>query len=65
MSTICLCPVLFGVNFTKILRAAFTLADPKSAKKVLNLTVLFALLVSAGVKAAYKTLMKLTPGLIK
>ena len=52
----------FAVNFTNILRAAFTLADPKSAKKLLNLTAFFALLVSAGVKAARRTLMKLTRG---
>ena len=54
-----------GVNFTNILRAAFVLADPKSTKKLLNLTVFFALLVSAGVKAARRTLVKLTPGLGK
>ena len=39
------------------------LADPKSAKKLLDLTVFFALLVSAGVKAAHRMLMKLTPNL--
>jgi len=47
-----------GVNFTNVLRAAFTRADPKSAKKLLNLTVFFALLGSACVKAACRTLMK-------
>ena len=36
-----------GVNSTNLLRAAFTRADPKSAIKLLNLTVLFALLGSA------------------
>ena len=51
-----------GVNFTNILQAAFTRADPKSAKKLLNLTVFFALSGSAGVKAARRTLVKLTPG---
>ena len=51
-----------GINFTNVLRAAFTFADPESAKKLLNLTVFFALLVSAGVKAAHRTLVKLTPG---
>ena len=35
-----------GVNFTNVLRAAFTRADPKSAKKQLNLTDIFALLGS-------------------
>ena len=49
------------VNFTNLLRAAFTLADPKSAKKLLDLTVFCTLLVSAHVKAAHRTLMKLTP----
>ena len=49
------------VNFTNILRAAFTRADPQSAKKLLNLTVFFALLGSGRVKAACRTLVKLTP----
>ena len=48
-----------GVNFTNVLRAAFTLADPKSAKKLLNLTVFFALLGSTSAKAARRTLLKL------
>ena len=51
-----------GFNFTNVLRAAFTLADPKSAKKLLNLTVFFALLGSMSAKAARRTLVKLTPG---
>ena len=38
-------------------------ADPKSATKLLNLTVFLALLGSAFVKAALKTLVKLTPDL--
>ena len=50
-----------GVNFNNVLPAAFTLADPKSAKKQLDLTVFFALLGSACVKAAHIMLMKLTP----
>ena len=50
-----------GVNFNKVPRAAFTLADPESPKKLLNLTVFFALLVSEGIKAARRTWMKLTP----
>ena len=53
-----------GVNFTNILQAAFTCADPKSAIKLLNLTVFFALLGSAHVKAARRTLVKLTPDFI-
>ena len=35
--------------------------DPKSAKKLLNLTVFMALLGSARIKAARKTLVKLKP----
>ena len=42
------------VDFTKILRAAFTHTDPKSAKKDSQLKQLFALLGSAEVKAARK-----------
>jgi len=49
------------VDFINILRAAFERADPKSAQKTDNLTVFFALLGSAHVKAARRTLMKLTP----
>ena len=52
------------VNFANILRAAFTCKDAKSAKKLLNLTVSFALLGSARVKAACRTLVKLTPDLL-
>ena len=50
-----------GVNFTNILRAAFTRADPKSAKKTVKLSSFIALLGSARVKAARRTLVKLTP----
>jgi len=49
-----------GVNSINILRVAFALADPDNAKKTDNLTVFFALLGYAGVKAARRTLMKLT-----
>jgi len=49
-----------GVNFTNVLRAAFTLTDPKSAKKTVKLSSFFALL---GVKAGSRMLVKLTPGL--
>ena len=48
-----------GVNFATILRAAFTRADPKSAKKTVKLSSFFALLGSAREKAAYKMLVKL------
>ena len=51
-----------GVNFTNALRAAFTRADPKSTKKLLNLMVFFALLGTARVKAAHRMFVKLTPG---
>ncbi len=50
-----------GVNFTNILRTAFTLADPKSVKMIDNLTVFFTLLGSASVKAVRRMLMKLSP----
>ena len=53
---------LSGFNFINVLPAAFTHVDPKSAKKLLDLTVFFALLGSLCVKAACRTLMKLTPG---
>jgi len=43
-------------RFHNILLTAFTLADPKSEKLTDILTVIFALLESALVKAAHKTL---------
>jgi len=49
------------VNFTNILRKAFTYTDPKSAKKTESLTVFFALWESARVKAACKIWLKSTP----
>ncbi len=52
------------VDFTNILRAAFMLADPKSAKNTVKQSVFFlALLGSACVKAGNIMLVKLTPGL--
>jgi len=51
-----------GANFTNILQAAFICADPKSVKETDSLTVFFALLWSACLKALIKMLMKLTPG---
>ena len=51
-----------GVNFTNVLRAAFALVDTKSAKKTVRLNSFFALLGSASVKAARRTLVKLNPG---
>jgi len=50
-----------GVNFINIQHTAFLLVDPKSVKKIDNLTVFFTLLESASVKAVRKTLMKLSP----
>jgi len=50
-----------GVNFTNILCAAFTRADPKSTKKTDDFTVFFVLLGSARVKASFEMLVKLTP----
>ena len=48
------------VNFINVFQAAFVSADPKSTKKTDNLSVFFALLGSARVKAARGTLMKST-----
>ena len=50
-----------GVNFTNILRAAITRADPNSAKKTVKLSSFIALLGSSHVKAARKMLVKKTP----
>ncbi len=49
------------MDFTNILLEAFTRADPKSVKNTDDLTVFFALLESAQIKALGKTLLKLTP----
>ncbi len=51
-----------ALNFANILRTAFTDADPKSVKKTVNWSIFFILLGSRSVKAARKTLVKLTPG---
>ena len=50
-----------GVNFTNVLQAAFTSADPKSTKKTVKLSSFIALLGFAHVKAAHRMLVKLTP----
>ena len=50
-----------GVNFINILWAAFTLPDPESTQKLLDLTVFLVLLVSGSLKAARRMLVKLTP----
>jgi len=41
-----------GVNFTKVLRAAFEHEDPESVKKTVKLSAFVALLGSAHPKAA-------------
>jgi len=52
-----------GVNFINIQRAAFTNAKvPKVQKKTVSLSAFFVLSGSAHIKAAHRTLMKLTPG---
>ena len=53
-----------SVNFINVLQAAFTLADPKSAKKTVKSSSFFALSGSVSVKAARRTLMKLTHGVV-
>jgi hypothetical protein len=57
--------LISGVNFTNILQAAFALVDPKSVKKIENLTVVFMPLGSAHVKAVRRTLMKLCPDRVR
>ncbi len=49
-----------GVKIINILRAVYMHTDPKSTKKTDSLTVFFALSGSVRVKAARKTLVKLT-----
>ncbi len=50
-----------GLNFINVLRSAFALVDPKIVKKTVKLSIFFTLLGSTSVKAARKTLVKLTP----
>jgi hypothetical protein len=45
-------------HFINILRSAFTLVDPESIKNAEHLDMLLG---SAGIKAARRTLMKLSP----
>ncbi len=49
------------VNFSNVLRSAFTNKDPKSKKRQSSHQCHFALLGSASVKATGKTFVKLTP----
>ncbi len=53
--------VIARVNFSKVLCAAFTCKNPKSAKIQSSHWRLFVPLGSAGVKVACKMLVKLTP----
>jgi len=54
---------MLHVNFTNILREAFTRADPKSAKRYRWLDLIFTLLGSVRKKSfEFKMLMKLTLG---
>ncbi len=50
------------LNFINVLCKAFTLADPKSVKKTVKLSIIFTLLGSTCIKAVRKTLVKLSPG---
>ena len=50
-----------GVNFINVFTGSFYACRSQKRKKLLNLTVFFALLGSALVKAARKMLVKLTP----
>jgi len=52
------------VNFTNALSAAFTITDPKSAKRQSCHQCLFTLLGPVQVKALSKMLMKLTPNVM-
>jgi len=54
-----------AVNFSNVLRTAFTHADPKCAKRQSNQQCRLVLLGTTDVKAVHRTLMKLTPGPIK
>ena len=49
------------VNFTTILHAAYTLADPKKRKQDRQLMQLFALWGSASVKDAHKQVDEIDP----
>ena len=50
-----------GANFINVSTCSFYVHSSQRRKKLLNLTVFFALLGSARVKAARKMLVKLTP----
>ena len=54
-----------GVNFIKVYTSSFYKWRSQNCKKLQDLTVSFALLGSAHIKAAHKMLLKLTPDLNK
>jgi hypothetical protein len=51
-----------GFDFINVLREAFTILDPKSVKKIDNLTVFFTLLGSAHVIAKCSLETRIHPG---
>ena len=53
--------IALGVNFINVFTSSFYARRFRNCKKLLDLTVFFELLRPASVKAACKTLMKLTP----
>ena len=53
-----------GVNFTNVFTSSFYSSRSQKKKKLLDLTVFFALLGSVYVRAALKMLVKLTPDLL-
>ena len=56
---------LRGVNFINVFMRSFYPCSSQKCKKLFELTVFFALLGSAHIKAASKILLKLTPGFIQ
>jgi len=50
-----------GVYIISVLCAAFTCADPKTAKETVKQSVFFALLISARIKAACKHVGEIDP----
>jgi len=51
-----------GVNFTDVLRTAFTLIDPKSAKTTVKLSVILQIWDLRAEMLSVNMLVKLTPG---
>jgi hypothetical protein len=61
LQAVCWCPGISGVNFISILRAAFTLSDPKSAKRYWQLHWIFTLLDLQVQKLRVNMLVKSAP----